>query len=63
MSDSVFYTDGELSCALAVIREQAAEIERLRAALREIVRHWDEFEHGHEFERVIETARKALGET
>ena len=36
MSDSVFYTDGELSCALAVIREQAAEIERLRAALLRI---------------------------
>jgi len=41
-------------------RDRMREIERLKAALRAVIAHWDEFEHGFEFESVIDTARKAL---
>jgi len=78
MSDTtrIFYTDGELSNALDVIRRQTVEIERLRAALRAIL-DWKDACHFadmtpwvqgiHEWNAVIQRtetiARKALGES
>jgi len=61
MSDTtrIFYTDGELSNALAVIREQTVEIERLRAALKRAATACMD----HDCCVAHAVARKALGET
>ena len=62
MSDTtrIFYTDGELSSALDVIREQTVEIERLRAALKQI--RSESTDHYEGDWSCVAIARKALGE-
>lgn len=52
----------EIGTRLLTIRDEKMKtIEELRAALRLVVRHWDEFGPEHGLDEVMDKARAALG--